>query len=119
MVPVVRPLVSRNTELPALSIIEVPLLGRIYGEIGRAASGSSITKGATDWASDQPGNPVASNAARRTTETYKSPVEGERFFIKNIPNLYDGIAAGNANRDWLLGIQQQLPDYKLPEKFPQ
>jgi hypothetical protein len=86
------------------------LLAKLYGEIGRAYS-SNITQGATDWASGK----VAANSANRTTETYKSPVEGERFFIKNVPNLYDGLAAGYANRDWLLGVQQQLPDYQWPQ----
>jgi hypothetical protein len=84
------------------------LLAKLYGEIGRAYS-SNITHGATDWASGS----VAGNSAKRTTETWKSPVEGERFFIKNIPNLVDGPTAGAQNRDWLLGIQQQLPDYQF------
>jgi hypothetical protein len=72
------------------------LLGRIYGEIGRAVGGTNISQGATDWASKK----TADYAATKSTETWKSPIEGERFFRKDIKNSYAGPTAAQEIQDW-------------------
>lgn len=87
------------------------LLGKIYGEIGRAAGGSNISQGATDWASDLPGYPVASEAAKYSTETWKSPNEGERFFRKDIENNITGPTAARQIQDWYRNMQSLQPQW--------
>jgi hypothetical protein len=72
------------------------LLGQIYGEIGLAAAGSNLTQGATDWGSLG----VADKAAKYATETYKSPIEGERFFRRDLSNSDTGPAAAKQIQDW-------------------
>ena len=77
------------------------LLGQIYSEIGQAAGGSNITGGATDWASGS----VADNSAKYSTETWKSPIEGERFFRKDLSNDWAGPAAAREIQEWYRMMQ--------------
>jgi len=88
------------------------LLGKIYGEIGRAAGGSNVSQGATDWASAD----TADDAAEVSTETWKSPIEGERFFRKDIVNSDTGPTAARQVQDWYRIMQdmQQWPSGGAP-----
>jgi hypothetical protein len=85
------------------------LLGQIYSEIGRAAGGSNLSQGATDWASAG----VADSAARVSTPTWTSPIEGERFFRKDLSNPTTGAEAARQVQDWYRGIQNwQAPQWR-------
>jgi hypothetical protein len=87
------------------------LLGQIYSEIGRAAGGSNLSQGATDWASAG----VADSSARVSTPTWTSPIEGERFFRKDLSNPTTGAEAARQVQDWYRGIQ----NWQAPQWQPQ
>ena len=81
------------------------LLGQIYSEIGQAAAGSNISNGATDWASAD----TAAESAKYTTSTYKSPVEGESFFRKDLDNSVTGTPTAKKVQDWYNNIMNWQP----------
>ena len=91
------------------------LLQQIYSEMARAFAGSNISNYATDWASDSPGNMVASNAAKYSTETWASPNSEERFFRKDLPTKdatgksWAGLGNVNNNIRWFEAVTGTPP----------
>jgi len=82
------------------------LLDQVYQEMERAWGGSNISNYATDWASDEPGNPVATNALKYSTGTWLAPT-GEQFYRKDLFTLdpatgqpHSGAANVNRNLQW-------------------
>jgi hypothetical protein len=89
-------------------------LNQVYGEMDQVYGGSNLSNYATDWGSAD----VAADANKYATPTWKSPVENEQFYRKDINVPYQGTPSwagegiANQNKAWYTKAQQPLwPGY--------